>query len=81
MAEREITVTMSKSEALALERIAQLGLKAAEAFNLIPHPQTAESGMRKLGTAAHEIDVRRPPAGMTYTPRAKPARPSGRGAR
>jgi len=44
----EITFTLTKTEALALSKVADLGLRAAEAFNLIQNTATAERALVKL---------------------------------
>lgn len=79
MAEQETTFTLTKSEALALDRVADIGIRVARELNLIQSLETAERARRKV--AGHDVDARRAPAGMTYQPKTRPARkpsPPGR---
>lgn len=48
----EISVTMTRVEALALARIADTGIKVTEALGLIQSTASAERGMNKLNAAA-----------------------------
>lgn len=56
----KITVTMTRREALALQKVAELGLRAAETFNLVASTMTAERGLNALrqGTAAVTAEKR-----------------------
>jgi hypothetical protein len=47
----EVTVILSRTEALALEKVAGFGLKVTEALNLIPNTSTAEIALGKLRDA------------------------------
>lgn len=78
MAEREVITTMTKTEALALGRVADIGIRVARELNLIQSLETAERAKRKV-MAAHDADERRPPEGMTFKPRARAARRPGAG--
>ena len=51
-AEREITVKLTKTEALALAKVAETGLRVTEALSLIQSIATAEAALRKLRVAA-----------------------------
>jgi hypothetical protein len=46
-----ISVTMTRREALALEKLAELGLRASEAFALVPNTTSAERGLMSLKAA------------------------------
>jgi hypothetical protein len=48
----EITVTMTRVEALALARVADTGIKVTEVLGLIQNTRAAERGMNKLNAAA-----------------------------
>lgn len=44
----EITVTMTRRQALGLERLAEIGLKANEAFVLVQNPSSGEQGLNAV---------------------------------
>jgi len=48
---RDVSVTLTRSEAIALQRIGETGLAVSEALNLIPNTTTAEAALRKLRAA------------------------------
>jgi hypothetical protein len=52
MASDEITVTMTRTEALALAAVADTGLKVTEALGLIQSTASAERGLNRLREAA-----------------------------
>jgi hypothetical protein len=47
----DITLTLPKTEALALAKVAEYGIQAAETFNLIQSLGAASSGLRTLKAA------------------------------
>jgi hypothetical protein len=49
-----ITVTMRRREALGLEKLAEIGLKANEAFHLVASPASGEHGLSLLRAAMAE---------------------------
>ena len=51
-AEREITLKLTRTEALALAKIAETGLRVTEALNLVQNLSTAETALTKLKAAA-----------------------------
>lgn len=48
----DVTVTLTRTEALALARVADLGIRAAETFALIQKTATAAQALAKLNAAA-----------------------------
>ncbi|MES2034902.1 MAG: hypothetical protein V4466_12065 [Pseudomonadota bacterium] len=48
----EITVTMTRVEALALARVADTGIRVTEALGLIQSTASAERGLNALNAAA-----------------------------
>jgi hypothetical protein len=54
-----ITVTMSRREALGLEKLAEIGLQANEAFHLVSSPAAGEHGLSLLRAAMAESQGRR----------------------
>lgn len=50
--ETEVTVALTKTEALALAKVADVGLRTAEALSLIQNTVAAETALRKLNEAA-----------------------------
>jgi hypothetical protein len=63
MQEREVITKMTKTEALAVARVADIGIRIARELGLIQSLDAAERGARKL-VNAHDVDERRPPAGI-----------------
>jgi len=51
MADNEITVTMKRTEALALLKIADVGLRVVEALALIQSTASAERGIAAMNAA------------------------------
>lgn len=51
-ASTQITITMSKTEALALVKIADVGLRVVEALSLVQSTAAAEKAMRLVNEAA-----------------------------
>lgn len=47
----EIMIRMSRREALALEKLAEIGLTASAAFNLVPNTASGEHGLSLLRRA------------------------------
>lgn len=47
----EITVTLTKTEALALSRVADTGIRISDALNLIQSTAAAKAAVRKLDAA------------------------------
>lgn len=51
MADGEITITMKRTEALALAKIADVGLRVVEALGLVQSTAAAERGLAALNVA------------------------------
>jgi hypothetical protein len=67
-----VAVSMTRREALALEKLAELGLKANEAFNLVASPASGEHALSLLRKAmAGEGAGARPRSSANRTPRAR----------
>jgi hypothetical protein len=52
MPEKNITVSLTRTQALALVKIAETGLAVVDALNLIPNTSAAEQGLNALKAAA-----------------------------
>lgn len=48
MAKAEVTITLPRTEALALSKVADVGLRVVEALNLIQSTAAAERAIRSL---------------------------------
>jgi hypothetical protein len=56
----DITVTMRRREALGLEKLAEIGLKANEAFVLITSTASGELGLSLLRAAMAQVKTPKP---------------------
>lgn len=50
----EITVTMTRRQALGLEKLGDLGVRASEAFGLVPNTSSGEQGLNAVRRALAE---------------------------
>jgi hypothetical protein len=51
MADTDITITLTRTEALALVKLADVGLRVVEALSLVQSTVAAEKAIRKLEAA------------------------------